>query len=65
VKATWGVMLSTGYDLTDNDLHRVRERIEEILAPLAEEYFANLEVRQGYFIPGPRILPPDYAGQEP
>lgn len=60
MKAVWTVRLSTGYDLSDNDLYRFRERLLEAVRPLAEEYCADLEVGQGYNIPGP----PLYAGQE-
>jgi hypothetical protein len=51
--ATWGIEFKTGYDLTDNDRYRIRERIAEALAGLAEEYMANIEVKGSHFIVGP------------
>lgn len=52
--STWLVEFKTGYELSDNDLARIKERIAEEIESLAEEYMANMSVQQSHFIPGPK-----------
>jgi hypothetical protein len=57
VRAAWRVYARTGYELTDNDLARMRERIQEALEPIAADYLADMSVVPEYFIPGPFSVP--------
>ena len=63
MKAAWRVHFSTGTDLTDNDLARIRELIQEMVTPVAWRYCADVSVAQEYSVPGPRteVVPDEYG----
>jgi hypothetical protein len=55
MRTTYQVELQTGYELSSNDIVRVKERIEENLRHLAEEYLAEMTVGMTNVVPGPSI----------
>jgi hypothetical protein len=55
--ADFVITFKTGYDLTDNEVARVRERIWEALHPIAEEFLADIMVAPSHVLPGPVDLP--------
>lgn len=52
MRATYLVEVSTGDELTDNDLERIRERIADSVDDIAREYFARIEIVRSHVIPG-------------
>jgi hypothetical protein len=52
--SSWQVEFKTGYDLTDNEIHRITERMAEVVKKLADEYFANMTVTSVMVLPGPK-----------
>jgi len=53
MKAQWKIDFTTGYDISDNELYRIRELIADIIKPLADEYMANFAVTPSWHTPGP------------
>lgn len=52
MKATYLVHVSTGDELTDNDLERIRERIADSVDDIARDYLANIQVNTSHVVPG-------------
>lgn len=52
MNVTYFVQFKTGYNLTDNEIARLQELIDDALQPLNTEFHADITVTTNYILPG-------------